>query len=58
LSDYVCWEITSDDGNNPGMAEKFRVQFEARYAEIKNEEASEPIQLSRQYENIPSMVFQ
>lgn len=46
LSNYVCWDYAVDDGGNPAMAEKFRTKFETRYEEIKNEEVTEPIQLS------------
>lgn len=58
LTNYVCWEWAVDDGANPGMAEKFRTKFEARYKEIQKEEITEPIQLSNANEqSIPQQWY-
>lgn len=57
ISNYVCWQYSADDGANPAMTEKFRSMFEARYAEIKNEEVTEPIELSRFGDNVPTQWY-
>lgn len=57
IMNYVCWEWATDDGSNPGMAEKFRVKYESRYEEIKAEEATESIKLSGAQSDIPNQWY-
>lgn len=34
LNAFVCWQYMTDDGSNPGAAEKFRQLFEIRYKQL------------------------
>lgn len=45
LKYFVCWRYLTDDGNNPGAAENFRVLYESRYQHLSKSTMEAPIKL-------------
>lgn len=46
LKYYVAWQYMTDDGSNPGAAEKLRVLFEARYKNLGLSQDQAPVALN------------
>lgn len=58
ISAYICMDMATDDGANPGTAEKFRVKFEARMAELIKQDQAEPVDVGEASYSIPDQWFE
>lgn len=45
IKHFVCWQYITDDGSNPGQAEKHRILYEGRIKQLKEGQEEDPIPL-------------